>query len=128
MVGIMILLCRLTQQLRLELGAHGLLITHYLFVHMMEKWTQRGEHQRVVLTLCLLLLVACSQGGTQSGVTANTEVQITPPITFSDNGYTALAIPSGSTPVYLSKDSTSRFRLLKTANVGSYVYWLAVGY
>ena len=69
-----------------------------------------------------------SQGGTKSNVTANTEVQITLPITFSDYGYTALAIPSGSTPVYLSKDAFSHFRILKTANVGSFVYWLALGY
>ena len=82
------------------------------------------------LLKCLLVLFFAkrNQGGTKSGVTANTEVQITPPITFSDYGYTALAIPSGSTPVYLSKDAFSHFRILKTANVGSFVYWLALGY
>ena len=75
-----------------------------------------------------LVLICTVQGGTKSNVTANTEVQITLPITFSDYGYTALAIPSGSTPVYLSKDAFSHFRILKTANVGSFVYWLALGY
>lgn len=77
---------------------------------------------------CSPLAISQAQGGTKSGVNANAEVQITPPITFSDYGYTALAIPSGSTPVYVSKDALSRFRILKTANVGSYIYWLAVGY
>ena len=81
-----------------------------------------------MLSLAIMLFSANSQGGTKSNVIANTEVQITPPITFSDYGYTALAIPSGSTPVYLSKDAISHFRILKTANVGSYVYWLALGY
>ena len=41
--------------------------------------------------------------------------------------YTALGIPSGSTPVYLSKDSKTKFRILK-GNAGYFIYWLAVGH
>lgn len=73
-------------------------------------------------------LVKVGQGGTKNNVDAQSSVEVTLPIAFSDYAYTALAIPSGSTPVYLSKDAFSHFRILKTANVGSYIYWLAVGY
>ena len=67
------------------------------------------------------------QGGTKSDVTEQTTVEITLPIAFASMSYTALGIPSGSTPVYLSKDSKTKFRILK-GNAGYFIYWLAVGH
>lgn len=68
------------------------------------------------------------QGGTKNNVDAQSSVEVTFPIAFSGYTYTTLGITSGNTATWLSKDSNSKCRILKNANSGNYIYWLAVGY
>ena len=67
-----------------------------------------------------------SQGGTKSNVYAQTEVEVTFPVSFI-TAYTALGIASSSTPVWTSYDLNSKLRFFKNANTGSWLYWLAIG-
>ena len=68
------------------------------------------------------------QGGIKSNVEPQSSIEITVPISFASMAYTALGITSGTTPLWLAKDSTSKFRLFKNANAGYYLYWLALGH